>query len=163
MGFDRYVAPLDVASFGKTLPEGRHNLNTSRRRTCAEISDNGHRRLLRAGIPRHPHVLRGQARAELDVIQIRLWFDDRGSALLREARDDLEPDRGGSRGGSAAGGGIGKPQTVAGLLFAEAGFWAAWANAEVEPTAASSAADASVRTNFFCIRGFRNTLVYRIF
>ncbi len=56
------------------------------------------RQLLRAGIPRHPHVLRGQARTELDVIQIRLWFDDRGPALLREARDNLEHDRGGSRG-----------------------------------------------------------------
>jgi ABC-type sugar transport system ATPase subunit len=56
------------------------------------------RRLLGAGIPRHPHVLRGQARTELDVIQIRLWFDDRGSALLREARDDLEHDRAGSCG-----------------------------------------------------------------
>jgi hypothetical protein len=67
-------------------------------------------------------------------------------------------------GGSAAGGGIGKPQIVDGLLFAAAGFGAAsCANAGAEAVAATIAADASVRANCFCINGFRNILVYRIF
>src|SRR5258708_3286155 len=66
-------------------------------------------------------------------------------------------------GGSAAGGGIGEPQTVVGL-FAAAGSWAAGcANAGVEATVADSAADASARANCLCIKEFRNALVYRIF
>src|SRR6476620_2380038 len=65
-------------------------------------------------------------------------------------------------GGSAAGWGIGDPQTVEGLLFAAAGLAGLppCANAGGTATAARSAAQASVRANCFCIKGFRNTLVY---
>src|SRR6476659_2385469 len=62
-------------------------------------------------------------------------------------------------GGSAAGCGMGDPQTVEGLLFAAAGL-PPCANAGGTATAARIAAQASVRANCFCIKGFRNTLVY---
>src|SRR5215471_4028283 len=64
--------------------------------------------------------------------------------------------------GRAAGGGMGDPQTVEGLLFAAAGLAGLppCANAGATATAARSAAQASVRANCFCIKGFRNSLVY---